>query len=184
MLKPGFVADNRAALAKVAARTGRCAAIVGFVDAGRDLHNAAAVCIGGEVAGRLPQAPPAELRRVRRAALLHARQRAARAVRHRRGPRRREHLRGRLEPERPHRRPGPGRRRAGRQHQRVAVLRRAPRRRGSACWPPGPPTRRARLVYVNQVGGQDELVFDGASMVFDADGELVSPGPAVHRGDH
>ena len=37
LLKPGFVADNRAALDKVAARTGRCAAVVGFVDAGRDL---------------------------------------------------------------------------------------------------------------------------------------------------
>ena len=33
------------------------------------------------------------------------------------------------------------------------------------------------LVYVNQVGGQDELVFDGASMVFDADGELVARAP-------
>ncbi len=31
------------------------------------------------------------------------------------------------------------------------------------------------LVYVNQVGGQDELVFDGASMVFDADGEPRRP---------
>src|SRR5690606_37841066 len=30
------------------------------------------------------------------------------------------------------------------------------------------------LVYVNQVGGQDELVFDGASMVFDTHGELVA----------
>ena len=30
------------------------------------------------------------------------------------------------------------------------------------------------LVYVNQVGGQDELVFDGASLVFDADGALVA----------
>ena len=30
------------------------------------------------------------------------------------------------------------------------------------------------LVYVNQVGGQDELVFDGASMVFDADGKLLA----------
>ena len=29
------------------------------------------------------------------------------------------------------------------------------------------------LVYVNRVGGQDELVFDGQSMVFDADGGLV-----------
>ncbi|MCI0344686.1 MAG: NAD(+) synthase, partial [Chloroflexi bacterium] len=30
------------------------------------------------------------------------------------------------------------------------------------------------LVYVNQVGGQDELVFDGASLVFDAQGDLVA----------
>ncbi|MEY2443917.1 MAG: hypothetical protein QOE00_497, partial [Ilumatobacteraceae bacterium] len=30
------------------------------------------------------------------------------------------------------------------------------------------------LVYVNQVCGQDELVFDGGSMVFDADGRLIA----------
>ena len=30
------------------------------------------------------------------------------------------------------------------------------------------------LVYVNQVGGQDELVFDGGSMVFDGEGALVA----------
>ena len=30
------------------------------------------------------------------------------------------------------------------------------------------------LVYVNQVCGQDELVFDGGSMVFDADGNLIA----------
>jgi len=30
------------------------------------------------------------------------------------------------------------------------------------------------IVYVNQVGGQDELVFDGASFVVDANGELVA----------
>lgn len=29
------------------------------------------------------------------------------------------------------------------------------------------------LVYVNQVGGQDELIFDGASFVVDSDGEVV-----------
>src|SRR6478672_4296819 len=51
LLKPGFVADNRAALEKVAARTGRCAAVVGFVDAGLDLYNAAAVCADGAVLG-------------------------------------------------------------------------------------------------------------------------------------
>ena len=30
------------------------------------------------------------------------------------------------------------------------------------------------VIYVNLVGGQDELVFDGASMVFDAEGNLVA----------
>jgi NAD+ synthase (glutamine-hydrolysing) len=33
------------------------------------------------------------------------------------------------------------------------------------------------LVYVNLVGGQDELVFDGASFVMDADGEVVLRAP-------
>ena len=33
------------------------------------------------------------------------------------------------------------------------------------------------LVYVNQVGGQDELVFDGCSLVFDAEGNLLARGP-------
>ena len=35
------------------------------------------------------------------------------------------------------------------------------------------------LVYVNQVGGQDELVFDGCSLAFDAEGNAARPGPAV-----
>jgi len=33
------------------------------------------------------------------------------------------------------------------------------------------------LVYVNQVGGQDELVFDGGSLVFDPDGYLLARSP-------
>ena len=32
------------------------------------------------------------------------------------------------------------------------------------------------IVYVNQVGGQDELVFDGASLVFDHEGTLLARG--------
>ena len=83
MLKPGFVADNLAALAKVAARTGRCAAVVGFVDADRDLYNAAAVCAGGEVLGTYRKRLLPNYARVRRGPLLHAgrRQRSVRAVR-------------------------------------------------------------------------------------------------------
>src|SRR6202051_4784828 len=51
LLKPGFVADNLAALSKVAAATERCVAVVGFVDERLDLYNAAAVCAAGEVRG-------------------------------------------------------------------------------------------------------------------------------------
>ena len=51
VLKPGFVADNRATLDTFAAQTGECVAVVGFVDQDRDLYNAAAVCAGGEIVG-------------------------------------------------------------------------------------------------------------------------------------
>ena len=51
VLKPGFVAANRAALDAFAAQTRGCAAVVGFVDADRDLYNAAAVCANGAVVG-------------------------------------------------------------------------------------------------------------------------------------
>src|SRR5258705_2120752 len=49
---------------------------------------------------------------------------------------------------------------AGRVEERVRML--GTRAADASC----------ALVYVNQVGGQDELVFDGASMAFDADGHL------------
>ncbi|OBS09034.1 NAD+ synthase [Acidihalobacter prosperus] len=38
------------------------------------------------------------------------------------------------------------------------------------------------LVYVNQVGGQDELLFDGQSLVLDATGELVLRAPSFETG--
>ena len=36
---------------------------------------------------------------------------------------------------------------------------------------------RIAIAYVNAVGGQDELVFDGGSMVVDAHGEVIATGP-------
>ena len=67
VLRPGFVAASRAALERLASRTGGCAAVAGFVDgAGQsrrrvpdmagvesfsEAHNAVAVCAGGEVHG-------------------------------------------------------------------------------------------------------------------------------------
>ena len=40
------------------------------------------------------------------------------------------------------------------------------------------------LVYVNMVGGQDELVFDGGSFVMDADGEVRFRAPPFEEGLH
>ncbi|MFN8524126.1 MAG: NAD+ synthase [Chloroflexota bacterium] len=37
------------------------------------------------------------------------------------------------------------------------------------------------VAYVNMVGGQDELVFDGASVVFDQDGELIARGKSFQE---
>src|SRR5262249_49756767 len=51
---------------------------------------------------------------------------------------------------------------AGRVHEREAML---ATRAADASVP---------LLYVNLVGGQDELVFDGASMLFDESGVLVA----------
>ena len=43
---------------------------------------------------------------------------------------------------------------------------------------------RIPVVYVNMVGGQDELVFDGGSFVLDADGDVAFRAPAFDEGLH
>jgi NAD+ synthase (glutamine-hydrolysing) len=51
LLRPAFVTQAAEALDKVAARTGRAAAVVGYPLLERDLYNAAAVCANGRVHG-------------------------------------------------------------------------------------------------------------------------------------
>ncbi len=51
LLRPAFVAQAVEAVDKLASRTGRCAAVVGFPEPGRDLFNAAAVLADGKVQG-------------------------------------------------------------------------------------------------------------------------------------
>ena len=51
VLRPSFVIENEAAMERIAAHTGRCVAVVGFVDEDFDLFNAAAVCADGRVLG-------------------------------------------------------------------------------------------------------------------------------------
>jgi NAD+ synthase (glutamine-hydrolysing) len=47
----------------------------------------------------------------------------------------------------------------------------ATRARDNACW----------IAYVNAVGAQDELIFDGQSLVLDEEGEVVARGPAFEE---
>src|SRR5437667_226841 len=51
LLKPAFVRGNLAALEEVTRRTTGIAVVVGFVDQGTHLYNAAAVCVDGERVG-------------------------------------------------------------------------------------------------------------------------------------
>jgi len=176
LLKPGFIADGRAALDAVAAATRGCVAVVGYVDAGRDLWNAAAVCAHGEVVGTYhkrelpnyavfdearyfaPGAEPAQLWSIGGVRVgISICEDAWNPA-------------------------GPILDQADSGAELIVNLNASP-------YTEGKDARRQRLmatraadastalVYVNQVGGQDELVFDGGSMVLDARGELVARSP-------
>jgi NAD+ synthase (glutamine-hydrolysing) len=178
LLKPGFVADNVAALEKVAAATGECAVVVGFVGAAPGevgLANAAAVCAGGRVAGVyrkhfLPNygvfdeqrwfVPSTEAPSLYGIGGAWVGVSICEDVWLDDGPV--AHA-GRAGADvvvnlnsSPYNR--------GRRRERLAVLR---RRVAEARCP---------IAYVNQVGGQDELVFDGDSLVMAADGTLLASG--------
>ena len=173
LLKPGFVADNRAALDKLAARTGRCAAVVGFVDAGRDLYNAAAVCADGEVQGVyrkriLPNYSVFDEQRYFAPGYGDPQLFVIGGVRV--GVSICEDA---WAPDGPIAEQAAGGAElilnlnaspyyAGRLAERERML--ATRAADASC----------ALVYVNLVGGQDELVFDGASLVLDADGKVLA----------
>jgi len=175
VLKPGFVADNLAALSQVAARTRRCAAVVGYVASDRDIYNAAAVCVGGEVVGTyrkrlLPnyavfdearyftpgdQSDPYELYVIGGVKVGIS---ICEDVWSPTGPLAHQAAGGaelniNINGSPYH---------AGKAHGRERML--ATRAADASC----------ALAYVNQVCGQDELVFDGGSMVFDAEGMLVA----------
>ena len=181
VLKPGFVDDNLDALATVAARSGECAIVVGFIDLDRDLYNAAAVCHRGEVVLRyhkrlLPNYSVFDERRyfsVGHEPLelveLHGVKvglTICEDVWSPAGPMA-DLARGgaevvlNLNGSPFH---------VDKQAEREIML--ATRAADAS----------AHLVYVNQVGGQDELVFDGGSVVLDAEGRMVTRAPLF--GEH
>ena len=176
LLEPGFVEGNLLALEKVAAATQHCVAVVGFVEEDGDLYNAAAVCAHGEVCAvvrkqLLPNYGVFDERRYfvpggnRDTLFLIGGVRVGVTV-----------CEDAWSPLGPIGRLGEGGAelvvtinaspyRAGILVQRERML--ATRAADASC----------ALAYVNLVGGQDELVFDGASMVFDHDGDLVASAP-------
>ncbi len=178
LLKPGFVADNVTALEKVAAASGQCAVVVGFVGAApgsEGLANAAAVCAGGRVVGVyrkqclpnygvfdeqrwfVPGDEPPSLFGIAGAWVGVS---ICEDVWFDDGP---VAQAGRAGADvvvnlnaSPYNR--------GRHAERLAMLRGRVAEAGCA------------IAYVNQVGGQDELVFDGDSLIVGADGSLVASG--------
>ena len=176
LLKPGFVDDNVKMLRHLASRTSRCAAVIGFVDPALDLYNAAAVCAGGEVRGvyrkrLLPNYAVFDEQRYFTAGSEPLQLYMIGGVRvgisicediwSPAGPMSQQAAGGaelilNINASPYH---------AGRVAERERML--ATRAADASCG----------LVYVNQVGGQDELVFDGASAVFDASGGLVASAP-------
>ncbi len=173
--RPSFVDDNLAALDRLAAEVGECAAVVGFVarDADGRLANAAAVCRHGRVVERYAKRllPNYGVFDEQRWFTPGSGPQSATAVagvpvgisvcedvwwpggpvfdQAAAGARLLVNLNAS-----PYSR--------GRRAERLAML--TERAVEAGC----------PIVYVNQVGGQDELVFDGASLVVGADGSLVA----------
>jgi NAD+ synthase (glutamine-hydrolysing) len=173
LLRPGFVADNVAALETVAQATERCAAVVGFVDEGLDLYNAAAVCAAGELKGvyhkaNLPNYSVFDEQRYfapgHGAGELYVVGGVRTGV---------SVCEDAWDPT------GPLSKQAAAGAELVVNINASPYYAHRLAERQQMLSTRAAdascvLVYVNAVGGQDELVFDGASMVFAADGSLVA----------
>lgn len=176
VLKPGFVAAVREALDEVAARTERCAAVLGFVDVGRDLYNAAAVCVNGTVVGvahkqLLPNYGPFDEQRTFAPGPFVPDLFEVAGV-----PVGVSICEDAWSPN------GPIAQLAAGGAEVVLNLNASPYHRDKSSSRERMIATRAAdasatIVYVNLVGGQDELVFDGASFVMDSDGELLARSP-------
>jgi len=173
LLRPAFVAQSVEALEKVAARTGRAAAIIGFPEPDSDLYNSAAVCAGGKVLGvyrkhLLPNYAVFDEERYFEPWKVDGPLFVVGGVRvavticedawNPSGPILTQAAAGAELVVNINASPYY----AGRLRERDTML---ATRAADASVP---------LVYLNLVGGQDELVFDGGSMVFDEGGHLVA----------
>ncbi|MEE8346025.1 MAG: NAD+ synthase [Dehalococcoidia bacterium] len=172
LLRPSFVRDNRDALETVAKGCGGITAVVGFVDSDGGIYNAAAVIHDGRLAGvyhkeKLPNYGvfdevryfrPGDSYPVYTVAGVTVGVNVCEDIWY----------------------PGDPTQAQARAGARVIVnINGSPYNTGKRDFRQQMLAARARdygvfLCYTNQVGGQDELVFDGGSMVLDPDGGLVA----------
>jgi NAD+ synthase (glutamine-hydrolysing) len=174
LLKPSFVAANLACLKRIAERTNGITAVVGFVDRTDDLYNAAAVLHEGRVAAvyhkaYLPNYAVFDEERYFRAGdrpLVFSLGRVTVGINicediwYPAGPTKLQVLAG---------------------AQLVVNISASPYHAGKGTARERMLATRAAdnvvcLAFCNMVGGQDELVFDGGSVIFDERGELVARG--------
>jgi NAD+ synthase (glutamine-hydrolysing) len=173
LLRRRFILDNLAALQRIVEQAPRdIALVVGFVDEAGDIYNAAAVIAGGRVAGvyhkhLLPnygvfdeqryfqtgtEAPIFEI------AGVHVGVTVCEDIWYADGPHRAQAFAG---------------------AEVIVNINGSPYHAGKLLFRERMISTRASdeavaVCYVNLVGGQDELVFDGGSMVFDEHGQLVA----------
>jgi len=174
LLKPRFIQDNIDALEKITASAGGINVIVGFVDRAEGIFNAAAVISNGRLVDvyhkkYLPNYGVFDEQRYFRAGKRHpvydlggvrVGLNICEDIWHEKGPARIAALSGAEVIVNINASP---------YHMGKALLReKLVTSRGLECG--------AAIVYVNMVGGQDELVFDGSSFVVDAEGRLMVKG--------
>jgi NAD+ synthase (glutamine-hydrolysing) len=173
VLKSGFVAANLQALSEVAARTGDLLTVVGFVDHDeKRLYNAAGICHGGEIQAvyrkqLLPNYGVFDERRYFEQGERHTLIDTPAGVL------------GVCVCEDIWSPTGPAITQGDAGAQIVLNINASPFHKGKLeerAEMLGERARRsaASIVYVNLVGGQDELVFDGGSLVIDPEGNLLA----------
>ncbi|HEV2438754.1 MAG TPA: NAD+ synthase [bacterium] len=179
LIKTDFIQETFACLQEIARRTSRSVAVVGCVDSGEHLYNAAAVLAGGRIAGmyrkmRLPnygifdekryfqpgtEAPVFVVRGVPVGITV------CEDVWAPGGPLLAQALAGALVAVNINGSPY----HVGKWRLREEMLRTRARDYAIA------------IAYNNMVGGQDELLFDGLGVVIDASGEVLTRGPAFEE---